>query len=190
MTVYFIRHAETPGNLERRYIGRTDEPLSGEGERHARSVSGLPELERVYISPMKRARRTAEIMFPDAEKIPRDGLREMDFGDFEGKNAEELKDDADYKRWVDGFCEDACPNGETLADFTDRACAAFFEAVDAEKKRGAEKMAVVAHGGTIMAVLSRYGVPARRYYDWRVSNCGGYVLETGEGRELRADTVF
>ncbi|MBR5381732.1 MAG: histidine phosphatase family protein [Oscillospiraceae bacterium] len=185
MRIYFLRHAETQGNLERRYIGgRTDEPLSGEGKTHAALRRDLPALRRVYVSPMKRAAQTAEIFFPDAELVPVEGLREMDFGDFEGKNADEMKDDPAYRAWVDSGCEDACPGGEDMKTYRERACAGFFEAVAAAEKDGADETAVVAHGGTIMAVMSRFGVPERRYFDWRVSNCGGYLVET-EGKRLR-----
>jgi len=185
MKIYFLRHAETPGNLERRYIGcRTDQPLSAEGEKHAASLTGLPPLRRVYVSPMKRAVQTAALCFPGAELIPVSGLREMDFGEFEGRNAEEMKDDPVYSAWVASGCEGPCPGGEDMKGYQDRAGAAFFEAVAAEEARGGETTAVVAHGGTIMAVMSRCGVPERRYFDWRVSNCGGYLVET-EGKRLR-----
>ena len=57
-TFYLIRHGRTAGNLERRYIGSTDEPLCPEGRRE---VSGLraPEADRVFASPLKRCLETA-----------------------------------------------------------------------------------------------------------------------------------
>lgn len=185
MTVYFIRHAETPGNLERRYIGgRTDEPLSDTGRENAGAVTGLPKLKRVYASPMKRAVQTAEIMFPGAEIITSEGLREMDFGAFEGKNAAEMENDPDYTAWVEGYCKDAPPGGEDMGAFTERACAAFYDCVKRELQTGEETAAVVAHGGTVMAVLSRMGRPERSYYDWRLPNCSGYILDTDDGKTL------
>ncbi len=185
MTVYFIRHAETPGNLERRYIGgRTDEPLSDEGRAKAAAVTGLPAVDRVYTSPMKRAVETAEIMFPQAEIIPVEGLRETDFGVFEGRNADEMENDPAYRAWVEGFCKDAPPGGEDMAAFVDRTCEAFVSCLEKELKRSEKTVAVVAHGGTIMAVMSRLCTPARSYYDWRLPNCRGYVVETEDGKTL------
>ena len=148
MTVYFIRHAETPGNLERRYIGgRTDEPLSDAGRKNAAQVKGLPTLCRVYSSPMKRVVETAEIMFPQAEIIPVEGLREMDFGVFEGRNADEMENDPAYRAWVEGFCKDAPPGGEDMEGFTGRTCRAFVSCLERERERGEKTAAVVAHGG-------------------------------------------
>ena len=185
MTVYFIRHAETPGNLERRYIGgRTDEPLSDAGRKNAAQVKGLPTLCRVYSSPMKRVVETAEIMFPQAEIIPVEGLREMDFGVFEGRNADEMENDPAYRAWVEGFCKDAPPGGEDMEAFTGRTCRAFISCLNKERERGEKTAAVVAHGGTIMAVMSRLCTPARSYYDWRLPNCRGYAVETEDGKTL------
>ena len=54
---------------------------------------------------MTRARQTAHILFPQAEQIVVPGLREMDFGTFEGRNYIEMENDPDYRAWVDSNCE-------------------------------------------------------------------------------------
>ena len=81
-----IRHGKTAGNLLGRYIGsRTDEPLCDEG-REGLEGKKLPEVERLYVSPMKRCVETAEILWPgfDRKKMQKvTDLRECDFGDFE-----------------------------------------------------------------------------------------------------------
>ena len=72
MRVRLIRHGQTAGNRLRRYIGVTDQPLSPEGieaaNRHAKDLT----LDRVYVSPLTRARQTAAILFPNAEQTESD----------------------------------------------------------------------------------------------------------------------
>ena len=132
MQAVLIRHGRTPGNDERRYIGRTDESLSARGKAEAEKAVRDFEQKKVYVSPLKRARETAAILFPNAEQIILPGLRETDFGSFEGKTADEMADDADYRAWVDGMCLGTCPGGESRADVTRRAVEAFEEAVREE----------------------------------------------------------
>ena len=190
MEVVLIRHAQTPGNLELRYIGgRTDQPLSDKGIETARSVTSYPDVKRVTVSPMRRARHTAEIIFPNAEQIVSEGLREMDFGAFEGRNADEMADNACYRAWVDGGCEGTCPGGENVAIFSARVCAAFETAVKDAEKRGEEKLYIVSHGGTMMAIMGEYGCPERRYYEWRVDNCRGYSAEWSGGKLINVRCV-
>ena len=90
--IVLIRHGKTEGNKEKRYIGRTDQPLSEEGIAGIKENLGrYPSVEKVYASPMKRTRQTAELIYPGQAPELVDGLREMDMGVFEGKNQAELK---------------------------------------------------------------------------------------------------
>lgn len=173
MQVILIRHGQTAGNALRRYIGSTDEPLSPEGERQAAACRGQTA-ETVYVSPMRRTRQTAAILFPAARQVAMDGLREMDFGDFEGRSADEMADDPAYRAWVEGQCLAPCPNGEGQRDFTLRVCAAFSAALDDAQARGAPDAVFVVHGGTIMSVLSAMSRPAGEYYSYACGNCGGW----------------
>ena len=132
MQAILIRHGRTPGNDERRYIGRTDESLSEKGRAEAEQAQKNFDLKFVYVSPLIRARETAAILFPNAEQVVLPGLRETDFGIFEGKNADEMVDDAEYRAWVDGMCLGTCPGGESREDVTRRAVEAFMEVMRAE----------------------------------------------------------
>jgi alpha-ribazole phosphatase len=176
MEILLMRHGRTLGNVERRYVGRTDEPLSPEGIEHARLTGTDGSVRSVYVSPLKRALETARIKFPNAALTIVADLREMDFGDFEGKRADELLEDADYKIWLESNCTLRCPGGEQLDEFADRVCRAFAAIVREGLENGEKRLVVVAHGGSIMSVLSRYGSPSRQYYEWYVDNCGGYRL--------------
>lgn len=176
MKVLILRHGKTALNLHGRYQGRTDVPLCPEGEAELREMGVCPEVRKVYVSPMRRAVRTAEICFPNAERIPVPDFREMDFGSFEGKNYREMADDPEYRAWVDGMCRGKCPGGESMAEFTERVCAAFDRIAADSLAAGENSIVIAAHGGTVMALLSRRGRPEKDYYDWYAPNGGGYRM--------------
>ena len=164
--IYLLRHGETVYNAQRRYQAAQGRRLRPAGV----------ELPAVYVSPLTRAAESAALLFPRARLVPVEGLQEMHFGAFEGRSAQEMEDDPAYRAWVEGDCLGRCPGGESRAEFSDRCCAAFSRLVDEELRKGSPCMAVVAHGGTQMAVLERFGAPARAYYAWCAPNGGGYVL--------------
>lgn len=192
-----IRHGKTAGNLLGRYIGiRTDEPLCDEG-REGLAGKQLPEVERLYVSPMKRCVETAEILWPgfDRKRIQKvTDLRECDFGDFENKNYKELSGNGDYQAWIDSNGTLPFPNGESMDAFKSRCLEAFARIVEevsgAEQewivsgKTGIFRAGIVVHGGTIMAILEQYGYPKAAYFDYQVKNGCGYRLTPVEGTRL------
>lgn len=180
MKLYLIRHGRTPYNAEARYQGRRDIPLSVSGEAELRRAEQLRPAV-VWTSPMRRARRTAELLFPAARQIPVEDFREMDFGRFEGRNYREMAEDREYRSWVEGGCTAPCPGGESRAEFCTRVCAAFSRLLAAEAARTRE-LVIVAHGGVQMAVLERFALPRRDYFQWSAP-CGcGYLLEVDRSR--------
>ena len=192
-----IRHGKTAGNLLGRYIGsRTDEPLCDEG-REELAGKQLPEVERLYVSPMKRCVETAEILWPgfDRKKMQKvTDLRECDFGDFENKNYKELSGNGDYQAWIDSNGTLPFPNGESMDAFKNRCLEAFARIVEevsgaeqewiASGKTGIFRAGIVVHGGTIMAILEQYGYPKAAYFDYQVKNGCGYRLTPVEGTRL------
>ena len=192
-----IRHGKTAGNLLGRYIGsRTDEPLCDEG-REGLAGKQLPEVERLYVSPMKRCVETAEILGPgfDRKKMQKvTDLRECDFGDFENKNYKELSGNGDYQAWIDSNGTLPFPNGESMDAFKSRCLEAFARIVEevsgaeqewiASGKTGIFRAGIVVHGGTIMAILEQYGYPKAAYFDYQVKNGCGYRLTPVEGTRL------
>ena len=178
-TALLIRHGATAGNLEKRYIGRTDEPLCLLGISQAEALRPrLPVPDRIYVSPMHRTRETASILFPGRELIPAEELRETDFGDFEGKTADELSHSADYRAWVDGWCLGPIPGGEAVSDFRARCAEAFPRLMEAAPEG---VTAFVIHGGVIMAILAALGEPRKDFYEWYLPNCGCWTCRWEEG---------
>lgn len=179
MNIWLIRHGMTVPGEEGRYQGLLDERLSEKGRAALVKASFSPS--HVYVSPAKRARETASILFPGADQICVPGLWEMNFGVFEGRTWKEMENDPQYREWVDGWCLGTCPGGESRAEFSERVCSAFLSVLDMDKKiimkekRGnnPQDLIIVSHGGTQMAILERWGRPARDYYDWqRPCGCG------------------
>ena len=175
MKIYLLRHGETEYNAEHRYQGIGDIPLSQSGLDCLKQADFLPET--VYITPLKRTRQTAEILFPKANYIPVNDLREMNFGAFEGRNYKEMEHDAAYRAWVDSNCESTCPGGEYKADFSARVCKAFETLVNQSIQNNETTLVIVAHGGTQMAVMERFAEPHKNYYEWCAPTAGGYVLD-------------
>ena len=171
-SIVLIRHGETGSNRERRYLGRTDEPLSPEGRNKLlafREEGRYPKAELVFSSPMRRCLETAKLLYPEKEILVIPGWEEIDFGLFEGKTYEELKDRPDYVRWLESGGTLSFPEGESREQFIRRSVSGFFAMM--ERVRGKTAAAVV-HGGTIMAVLSR--LSGGDYFDYQVANGGGY----------------
>ncbi|NLI53937.1 MAG: histidine phosphatase family protein [Clostridiales bacterium] len=180
LSIVLLRHGKTEGNLSGRYNGRTDDPLCEEGVREAQAAPHYPHVSLVYASPLKRTQQTARICFPNAEIVTIDDLREMDFGDFEGRTAAEMENDADYRAWVAGGCVDLCPGGESIPLFARRAAAAFAGAVADAMARGEHEVGFAVHGGVIMAVMSAFSGSGEPYHAWYVLNCGGYEITIDE----------
>lgn len=182
MEVILLRHGKTEGNLAGRYIGRTDEPLCEAARRQLREVEPFTGVSNVLASPLRRARETARLLFPEAALTICRDLREMDFGDFEGRTAGEMAADPAYRQWVRDGCTGPCPNGESLESFMARTCGAFDLAVRRSISRKEERLVVVAHGGSIMAIMSRFARPRRPFFEWHVKHCCGYRARLDGGR--------
>ena len=82
-----------------------------------------------------------------------------------------------YREWVDGGCLGQIPDGEAKAGFCERVCGTFAALADRAAESGEERLVIVAHGGTQMAVMERYALPRRNYFDWLGPYGGGYVLD-------------
>jgi len=188
-TIHLIRHGITEGNLLGQYIGRTDLPLAKEGIdqlEELKSRSPYPTAQVYYISPLKRCLQTLNILYPDAQPIVVEDLRECDFGDWEGKTAAELAGGADFTEWVESNRAVTPPNGEGGGEFMQRVCAAFEKLVEGMMRTGTSSAVIIAHGGTIMSILSAYGLPRANFYDWMTENGCGYSLRITPGLWMRS----
>lgn len=220
MKVMLIRHFQTQGNLEKRYVGRTDEPLLMEEgavrymEERQSKLRLFGEPDDVVASPMKRCIQTARYLFPGKEPILCPQMRECDFGSFEGKSYGELKDLPAYQEWLDSRGRLPFPEGEAHEAFKDRCVEGFCRMADQLLQRECNLAAMVVHGGTIMAILSQLGrlegdsldgqraaslggpegqSPGRQksgFYTWQVGNGGGFLISLDEGQWRQGQKIW
>ena len=118
--IYLIRHGETKWSLSGQHTGRTDIPLTEQGESDARKLGerlrGL-NFSRVFTGPRLRAQRTCELagLVPAVEIEP--DLAEWDYGDYEGKHSADI-----FQTRPDwNLFRDDCPHGEMPGQISDRA---------------------------------------------------------------------
>lgn len=179
--IHLIRHAVTKGSLEGKYIGHTDESVCKEGMDQLRDImknyGEYPEVDAVFSSPLKRCLETAKEIYPDKNPIILDDLREYDFGEFEGKTAEELQNDPDFPEWLSGSNPNkAAPFGDSQVRFNYRICACFEKIVDGVIRSGTKNTAVFTHGGIIMALMQTYALPEAPMHEWLTPSCCGYTV--------------
>ena len=146
------------------------------------TVYGVPDTKALlsHFEGDERMTPIEHIGLSESPQVPVPDFREMDFGIFEGLNYEEMTGNAEYQKWVDGMCRGKCPGGESMPEFIDRVFAAFDAVVREAVRAGEKQLFIAAHGGTVMALLSRCARPEKDYYDWYVKNCRGYVAHLDE----------
>lgn len=176
--IHLIRHGLTEGNLKQQYIGSTDLPLAAAGVAELirlKEETDYPRVDAVYSSPMLRCRQSAAILYPNHDIQLVDNMREIDFGDFEGKTANELELLPSYADWAAGRIT-AAPNGEDNTEFAKRLCVGLNQIVRDMMSKGAEHAAVIMHGGAIMMLLASCAVPRKSMIEWTCPAGSGYSI--------------
>lgn len=159
--IHLIRHGVTEGNARGQYIGRTDLPISPEGLKSLLMLKErfvYPGGVRFFAGDHKRCFQTMEVLYPGAAVTPVEGLRECDFGEWEGKSLPELKGDERFLRWMEGKTKEI-PGGETGEAFRTRVCAAFEGIVNDLIHKGETEAVICAPGGVISAIMGIYSLP-------------------------------
>jgi broad specificity phosphatase PhoE len=168
-----IRHCETNANVEGTVQGRRDLSLSKRGERQAELVGKFVRenfsVGKVVSSVRKRCIQTAEALGHSVETTPL--LREIDWGDWEGKKWSDLK--ADYPEDVEALLTAdpnfSTPNGDSLMSFAQRIDEAITEI---RFEEDSEDTAVVTHEGTVRTMIPRL-------LDWPPSHMSNLVAFPG-----------
>ena len=178
MTIYLIRHGKTKANEKHLYCGITDLPLSNTGKEELRSVHYDIKNVCFITSGMKRTNETLHILFGDVpyEVDPR--FREVDFGTFEMRSYEELKDRPEYQTWLTGDNDaNIPPNGESGLQMKERVLAAFSEIK--------EDTCIITHGGCIAAIMEHlFPSEGKNRYEWQPKNGYGWVVDGNSFRQL------
>ena len=181
MKIWMIRHGMTAGNREQRYVGTTDEPLCEEGRQQILAKGQMIaldyDIQNIYVSPMRRCRETAAILYPWSGQTVIDDFRECSFGTFEYRNYQELNGNSDYQAWIDSNGKIPFPNGESQESFRKRSTTGFKRCIEQCLKEEINEAAFVVHGGTIMSVLSSLATKEKDYFCWQVKNAEGFLVE-------------
>ena len=177
--LWLVRHAETEWAKAGRHTGRTDIPLTDDGRAAARAlrprIAGHP-FTAVLVSPLSRARETAELAGLGEHAQLRDDLLEWDYGDYEGITTPEIREHRpDWFLWTDGV-----PNGEAAADVGARVDRVIAEALTLDGD-----VAVVAHGHVLRVLAARWLEQSPALGGRLVLATGG-ICRLGFERDVRA----
>ena len=176
MRLFIIRHGETVANIENRYVGHTDSPLTALGQRQAEELAErllLQNPEVIFHSDLPRAICTAMPLisrvcvpvFSDSR------LRELSFGHIEGLNYIQAMEvyTKDIQEWYKDYEHKAPPGGETLAAMRDRVYTFLGELV----VMPFQSAAVFTHGGVCKLLIAH---ATGRLFD-EVLSCPGEMTE-------------
>jgi 2,3-bisphosphoglycerate-dependent phosphoglycerate mutase len=157
-----LRHGQSQWNLENRFTGWIDVPLSPKGEEEARKagekIKGF-KIDKVYTSVLQRAIKTYELAAEAAgfKNLPVEknkALNERMYGDLEGLNKDDTRIKFGAKKvrqWRRSY--DIAPqNGESLKDTADRVLPYWHSHIEPDLKAG-KNILVVAHGNSLRALL-------------------------------------
>jgi 2,3-bisphosphoglycerate-dependent phosphoglycerate mutase len=158
-----IRHGQSQWNLENRFTGWVDVPLSSQGEEEAKRAGDQLKSLQVkwdicHTSRLMRAQRTLEIvlqqMRQSAPIMMDSALNERHYGDLQGLNKDETRKkfgDEQVLRWRRSF-DQPPPNGESLADTSKRSIPYFREYILKDLERS-KNVLVVAHGNSLRSIV-------------------------------------
>jgi broad specificity phosphatase PhoE len=152
VSIIVVRHGQTEWSLSGQHTGSTDVPLTTAGEAQARGLAPVfagRTLAAVFVSPRRRARRTAELAgLTDPAPTVDEDLVEWDYGAYEGRTTPEISAELghDWSVWHDGVVPGATP-GETVHAVAARARAVLARAQAVQRAGGTEgDVVLVAHG--------------------------------------------
>ena len=170
-----LRHGQSQWNLENRFTGWKNVPLTEKGEVEAKKAGELIRkhnisIDRVFSSFLERANRTAEIAIKKAElnnllennKIIMtcsEKLNERDYGDLVGLNKQETADKFGKDQvhiWRRSY-DTPPPNGESLKDVVERVSPYFKENIKPLLDKG-ENILIAAHGNSLRAMMIELGM--------------------------------
>ena len=180
--IYLIRHGEVAWNAESAYVGSTDLPLNDTGRAQAEMLARRLErddISAIYSSDLSRARETAEIV---AERLDLSvalvpGLRELDYGEWEGMPEVELPKRFPelFDAWRADPARVSTPGGETFQQLADRAYPAF-RAISEQHPN--DNIAVVGHKSTNRTLLCcMLGIDINRYKQVGQGNAAVNIIE-------------
>lgn len=169
--LYLIRHGQTDWSLSGQHTGRTDVPLTAQGEQDARDLAKrlrAMRFSRVFTSPRQRARLTCELVGLGAVAEIEPDLAEWDYGDYEGQRSVDIrKGRPDWNLFQDG-----CPRGESPVQVSERA-----DRVIARLRALEGNTAIFSHGHFGRVLAARWiGLPVSQAQHFLLSTASLSIL--------------
>ena len=157
-----VRHGQSLWNLENRFTGWVDVPLTAQGEAEARAAAERLEghhYDVAYTSALVRAQETLRLIieaagFTDLPVIRDQALNERDYGDLAGLNKAETAKrygDEQVHQWRRSYATRP-PNGEALKHTAERTLPFFERAILGDIRQGKDVL-VVAHGNSNRSIV-------------------------------------
>ena len=184
MILTMVRHAQTEGSLRELYYGASDIPALPESlvELHE-NANRYPTAPRYYTSGLLRTEQTLRALYGDVPHTALPGLQEMNFGDFEMRGYNELKDDPAFQRWAADSEHNPCPNGESAPQTMARNRAAMEQVLSA-----GEDAVCVIHGGVTSGLMMHWFGGTR--YDYLLAPGEGYQVSFNEKKPVSYSKIM
>ncbi len=158
MNIYLVRHGESQTNIEKRFAGHLETPLTKTGEKQAQLLLNYfkdKNIDKIYSSSLSRAVNTIAPTadFYGLEIIKDDRLKEINAGDWQGKTYLEIIDSSYQFRvvWKTDMANCVCDNGESVKDCAKRV---FDALIDVAENSNAKNVIITSHGLSIRTILS------------------------------------
>jgi alpha-ribazole phosphatase len=172
VVIALFRHGLTVENKRKAYLGWNDSPLFPE----SKNLSTTRRYELYYSSDLPRCITTAKNLFPDKNLILLDSLREMNFGKWEGKTYEALREELHYRQWLSDPVNNNPPDGESFQQFTKRVQTGWKNITQMILNNNLQRCAVMTHGGVIKYLLAEFAPEQKEFWSWQVPHGHGFEL--------------
>lgn len=179
ITIHLIRHGLTKANEKKLYYGATDLNLSDKGIlqiQNFKKAGIYPQADLFITSNLKRCGQTLQIIYPNATYSKNHNLNEYNFGIFEMKSYNQLKQDEIFINWINNFEHFIIPKGESNHQFKNRVIIGFLEVFEKSLKNRIKNTVIICHGGVISCIMASIFKNNKNFYDW-LPECGkGYSI--------------
>ena len=181
-----VRHALTVDNQKSRLSGHIDSSISEEGKEQIDKITNYLkdfDIDKIYTTTSSRTKDTVKKLseLKSIEKIEKESLKEISFGDFEGLTFDEIKDKypKEFQDMIEKGYEYKYPNGESLIDSYNRVCIELDNIISNNDDR---TILICSHGGTIRNIIT-YLISNSYKYHWnfKIDNGSVTILEVQDG---------
>src|SRR5262245_33504153 len=195
-----LRHGQSQWNLENRFTGWVDVPLSERGIAEARAAGTKlrgRRIDRLYTSVLQRAIETARLALeeagmPDLPTVRDAALNERMYGDLQGKDKDEARrefGEDQVKLWRRSY-DVRPPGGESLADTAARVLPYWESSIRSDLTAG-RNVLVAAHGNSLRALAMHLeGLTQQQVLELEIPTGQPILYDIGPDGRMRGKRVL